>query len=148
MPTLKSILFFKAITTAVECSAALPTIATTITPTKTSVTGGGGSRFVAYLPGVTRIRAEPLTTPPVIPMHVRGSHRVMPKGQRYPLPAPVKIRIGRPLEARRGESSRAFTTRVETAVKQLGAGSEDSALTGSWIERWRETQPRRSSSES
>jgi hypothetical protein len=71
----------------------------------------------------------------------------MPKGQRYPLPAPVKIRIGRPLEPRRGETSRAFTTRVENAVRGLGAGSEDAALTGSWIDRWRATSPRRSSSE-
>src|SRR5205809_4299105 len=37
MPTLRSILFFIAMSMAVECSAALPTIATTITPTKTSV---------------------------------------------------------------------------------------------------------------
>ena len=38
MPTLRFILFFIAIIIAVECSAALPTIATTITPINTSVT--------------------------------------------------------------------------------------------------------------
>jgi 1-acyl-sn-glycerol-3-phosphate acyltransferase len=103
-------------------------------------------RIGEFKPGVGFLATE--TRAPVIPMHVRGSHRVMPKGQRYPLPAPVKIRIGRPLEARRGETSRAFTTRVEKAVRELGDGSEDSAVTGSWIERWRETQPRRSSAES
>jgi hypothetical protein len=37
IPTLRSILFFIAMRMAVECSAALPTIATTITPTNTSV---------------------------------------------------------------------------------------------------------------
>ena len=103
-------------------------------------------RIGEFKPGVGFLATE--TRAPVIPMHVRGSHRVMPKGQRYPLPAPVKIRIGRPLEARRGETSRAFTTRVEKAVRELGDSSEDSAVTGSWIERWRETQPRRSSAES
>jgi 1-acyl-sn-glycerol-3-phosphate acyltransferase len=102
-------------------------------------------RIGEFKPGVGFLATE--TRAPVIPMHVRGSHRVMPKGQRYPLPAPVKIRIGRPLEARRGETSRAFTSRVEKAVRELGDGSEESAVTGSWIERWRETQPRRSSAE-
>ena len=38
MPTLRFILFFIAMRMAVECSAALPTIATTITPINTSVT--------------------------------------------------------------------------------------------------------------
>jgi 1-acyl-sn-glycerol-3-phosphate acyltransferase len=102
-------------------------------------------RIGEFKPGVGFLATE--TRAPVIPMHVRGTHRVMPKGQRYPLPAPVKIRIGRPLEPRRGETSRAFTTRVENAVRGLGAGSEDAALTGSWIDRWRATSPRRSSSE-
>ena len=37
MPTLKSILFFNAMVTAVECSAAFPTMATMITPTNASV---------------------------------------------------------------------------------------------------------------
>ncbi len=36
MLTARSILFFSAIRTATQCSAALPTIATTITPTKNS----------------------------------------------------------------------------------------------------------------
>jgi 1-acyl-sn-glycerol-3-phosphate acyltransferase len=102
-------------------------------------------RIGEFKPGVGFLATE--TRAPVIPMHVRGTYRVMPKGQRYPLPAPVKIRIGRPLEPRRGETSRAFTTRVENAVRGLGEGSEDAGLTGSWIDRWRATAPRRSSSE-
>ncbi len=98
-------------------------------------------RIGEFKPGVGFLATE--TRAPVIPMHVRGSHRVMPKGQRYPLPGPVKIRIGKPLEVRRGETSRAFTTRVENAVRQLGAGSEEPAVAGSWIEKWRATSPRR-----
>ena len=42
----------------------------------------------------------------------------------------------------RGETSRAFTTRVENAVRQLGAGSEDAAVAGSWIDKWRATAKR------
>jgi len=101
-------------------------------------------RIGEFKPGVGFLATE--TRAPVIPMHVRGSHRVMPKGQRYPLPAPVRIRIGKPLEVRRGETSRAFTTRVENAVRGLGEGPEDPELTGSWIEKWRATELRRSSS--
>lgn len=92
-------------------------------------------RIGEFKPGVGFLATE--TRAPVIPMHVRGSHRVMPKGQRFPLPGPVKIRIGKPLEVRRGETSRAFTTRVENAVRQLGAGSEERDVAGSWIEKWR-----------
>ena len=69
----------------------------------------------------------------------------MPKGQKLPLPAPVTIRIGRPMSVARGETSRAFTKRVEDAVRDLGSGSEEAALVGSWIERWRATAPRRRS---
>lgn len=99
-------------------------------------------RLQEFKPGVGFLATE--TGAPVIPVHVRGSHRVMPKGQPVPLPGPVKIRIGRPLSVARGETSRAFTKRVEDAVRDLGSGSDQPALVGSWIERWRATAPRRS----
>jgi 1-acyl-sn-glycerol-3-phosphate acyltransferase len=101
-------------------------------------------RLQEFRPGVGFLATE--TRAPVIPMHVRGSHQVMPKGRRYPLPGPVTIKIGKPLLAGRGESSRAFTTRVEKAVRGLADGADDRGLMGSWIERWRETDRRRSSS--
>jgi len=97
-------------------------------------------RLQEFKPGVGFLATE--TRAPVIPMHVRGSHRVMPKGQRIPLPAPVTIRVGRPIQPARGETSRAFTQRVEDAVRDLGEGSEEAALVGSWIERWRATAPK------
>ncbi len=97
-------------------------------------------RLQEFKPGVGFLATE--TGAPVIPMHVRGSHRVMPKGRRLPLPAPVTIRVGRPLEPGRKESSRQFTARVEAAVRDLAQGSEEPALVGSWIERWRQTAPR------
>ena len=93
-----------------------------------------------FQPGVGHLANE--TRAPVVPMHVSGTHRVMPKGRRYFLPAPVRVRIGRPLSPARGEGSRAFTARVEEAVRELAAGSDDPAVVGSWIERWRATAPR------
>jgi 1-acyl-sn-glycerol-3-phosphate acyltransferase len=97
-------------------------------------------RLQKFLPGVGHLAAE--TRSPVVPLHVRGTHRVMPKGRRYFLPAPVEVRIGRPLTPAAGEGSRAFTQRVEDAVRELGQGSSEPRVVGSWIERWRATAPR------
>jgi 1-acyl-sn-glycerol-3-phosphate acyltransferase len=97
-------------------------------------------RLQEFKPGVGFLASA--TGAPVIPMHVQGSHRVMPKGQRLPLPAPVTIRVGRPIQPARGESSRALTARVERAVRELSQESNDPAVVGSWIERWRQTGPR------
>ena len=77
---------------------------------------------------------------PVVPMFLRGTLRVMPKGSRIPLPGPVTIRVGRPLEAARGETSKQFTKRVEAAVRALSEGSEAPEVVGGWIDRWRRTQ--------
>src|SRR5205823_2204442 len=93
-----------------------------------------------FKPGIGHLAME--TRAPVIPMYVRGSHRVMPKGQRLPLPAPVTVRVGKPLELRKGEASRDFAGRVEKAVQRLAAGSEDPEVVGNWIDSWRATAPR------
>jgi 1-acyl-sn-glycerol-3-phosphate acyltransferase len=99
-------------------------------------------RMQRFLPGVGHLATE--TRSPVVPLHVRGTHRVMPKGRRFFLPAPVEVRIGKPLAPRRGEGSRAFTQRVEDAVRELGRGSDEPPVVGSWIERWRASAPRSS----
>jgi len=93
-----------------------------------------------FKPGIGHLAVQNRT--PVIPMHVHGSHRVMPKGRRIPLPAPVKIRIGRPLTPGQEETSKAFAVRIESAVRGLADGSESPELTGTWIDRWRATEPR------
>ena len=93
-----------------------------------------------FKPGIGHLAVQNRT--PVIPMHVRGSHRVMPKGRSIPLPAPVKIRIGRPLTPGQEETSKAFAVRIESAVRGLADGSESPELTGTWIDRWRATEPR------
>jgi 1-acyl-sn-glycerol-3-phosphate acyltransferase len=96
-----------------------------------------------FKPGVGYLATQ--TGSPVIPIHVRGSRRVMPKGSRLPRPGPVRIRIGKPLLPARGEGSKAFAARVEGAVRGLAVERRDEELSGSWIERWRATRPRSNS---
>ncbi|HZU18519.1 MAG TPA: lysophospholipid acyltransferase family protein [Candidatus Dormibacteraeota bacterium] len=96
-------------------------------------------RLQEFKPGVGHLAGE--TRAPVLPIHVRGTHRVMPKGRRIPLPAPVQVRVGRPLYPEPGETPRSFTRRVERAVSELGDGSRAPEVAGSWIERWRATAP-------
>jgi 1-acyl-sn-glycerol-3-phosphate acyltransferase len=96
-------------------------------------------RLQPFRPGVGHLAVD--NRAPVVPMHVRGSNHVLPKGQRVPLPGPVTIRIGRPLTPQAGESSRAFADRVESAVQQLASGRRDAGAGSGWIERWRATGP-------
>ncbi|HEV2953002.1 MAG TPA: lysophospholipid acyltransferase family protein [Candidatus Dormibacteraeota bacterium] len=94
-------------------------------------------RLQAFKPGVGHLATQ--TRSPVVPMHVRGSRRLMPRGRSIPLPAPVTIKIGKPLYPGRGEGSREFTVRVEEAVRDLAGGKEQ----GDWIARWRAGAPYR-----
>ncbi len=95
-------------------------------------------RLQEFKPGVGHLATE--TRSPVIPMHVSGSHRIMPKGRRFPLPAPATIRIGKPLMPGREESSRAFAGRVEKAVQALAQRTRDPEVVGTWIDTWRATR--------
>lgn len=95
-------------------------------------------RIQPFKPGVGHLATQ--TRTPVVPVHVRGSRRVMPRGQAFPVPAPVSIRIGKPLVPGRDEGSREFTARVEAAVRDLAQGGE--GATGGWIERWRASASR------
>lgn len=106
-------------------------------PEGTRTTDGSIGEFK---PGLGHLAAE--ARAPVVPMHLRGTLRVMPKGRRIPLPAPVTIRIGRPLTPAAGEGSREFTKRVEAAVRDLAAGTSSPEVSGTWIDRWRQTSPR------
>lgn len=103
-------------------------------------TRSSDGRMGAFMPGIGHLAIE--TRSPVVPMHVQGTHRVMPKGRRYFLPARVEVRIGKPLAPTHGEGSRAFTRRVEEAVRQLGRGSQEAGVVGSWTDRWRATAPK------
>ncbi len=97
-------------------------------------------RIHEFRPGVGHLANE--TRTPVVPVHIRGAQRIMPKGQKLPLPAPARVRIGKPLTPKPGEGSREFTTRVEKAVRTLAETPKSQDLQGTWIERWRASKPR------
>ncbi len=97
-------------------------------------------RIQEFKPGVGHLANE--TGTPVVPVHIRGAHRIMPKGQKLPLPAPARVRIGKPMTPQAKEGSREFTLRVEKAVRQLSEEPMQPELQGTWIERWRALKPR------
>src|SRR5258706_9156720 len=97
-------------------------------------------RIQEFKPGVGHLANE--TGTPVVPMHIRGAYRIMPRGQSLPLPAPVRVRIGKPMAPAKGEGSRQFTGRGEQAVRALAKESEQPEIQGTWIERWRASKPR------
>jgi 1-acyl-sn-glycerol-3-phosphate acyltransferase len=97
-------------------------------------------RIQEFKPGVGHLARE--TGTPVVPMHIRGAYQIMPRGQKLPLPGPVRVRIGKPMELEPKEGSREFTARVEKAVRALAREPRQPELQGSWIERWKASKPR------
>ncbi len=59
----------------------------------------------------------------VLPIHLDGTYDVLPKQRRRPRRHPVTIRIGEVLTVRDDEDARAFSQRIEAAVREL-AGPE------------------------
>lgn len=70
---------------------------------------------------------------PVVPIHVGGSGRVLPKGKRTPTRAPTTVTFGAPLVPDIGEDSRRFGARLERAVAALA----DEAITDWYSARLR-----------
>ena len=97
-------------------------------------------RIHEFKAGVGHLANE--TGTPVVPLHIRGAYQIMPKGQKLPLPGPVRVRIGKPMAPSPDEGSRQFTARVEKAVRTLALEPEQPEIQGSWIERWRLMKPR------
>jgi 1-acyl-sn-glycerol-3-phosphate acyltransferase len=97
-------------------------------------------RIHEFKPGVGHLANE--TGTPVVPMHIRGAYQVMPRGQKLPLPGPIRVRIGKPMSPQPKEGSREFTARVEKAVRTLAAEPKQPELQGTWIERWKASKPR------
>lgn len=56
----------------------------------------------------------------VLPVRIVGIHRVLPPGSWLPHRARVEVRFGEPLRAHDGEDARAFTERLDDAVRALG----------------------------
>jgi 1-acyl-sn-glycerol-3-phosphate acyltransferase len=97
-------------------------------------------RIQEFKPGVGHLANE--TGTPVVPVHIRGAQKIMPKSQKLPLPAAARVRIGKPMTPLPKEGSREFTARVEKAVRDLSQEPRQPVLQGSWIERWRASKPR------
>jgi 1-acyl-sn-glycerol-3-phosphate acyltransferase len=97
-------------------------------------------RIQEFKAGVGHLANE--TGTPVVPLHIRGAYQIMPKGQKLPLPGPVRVRIGKPMAPQAAEGSRQFTARVEKAVRSLALEPEQPDIQGTWIERWEASRPR------
>src|SRR5438309_11463290 len=72
-------------------------------------------RIQEFKPGVGHLAKE--TGTPVVPMHIQAPVQVMPRGQRLPVPGPIRVRIGKPMTPGPAEGSREFTARHEKAVR-------------------------------
>lgn len=62
---------------------------------------------------------------PVVPVHLDGTGRILPKGRRMPEPGQVTINLGAPLRAHDGEDARAFSARIEAAIATLADETAD-----------------------
>jgi 1-acyl-sn-glycerol-3-phosphate acyltransferase len=110
----------------------------------------GGAAYLAVRCGV-----------PVVPVHLDGTGRILPKGSSTPRPGRVDVNIGTPLRAVEGEDARRFAARLERAVAELADETDSDwwsarlrahagdtpGLHGpedSWIRDWRspDRQPR------
>lgn len=70
---------------------------------------------------------------PVVPVHLRGTGRILRKGKSTPTPSRTKVTFGAPLWPEENESSRRFGARIEQAVSALA----DEATTDWWQARKR-----------
>ena len=70
---------------------------------------------------------------PVVPVHVWGTDRLLPKGSTRPHTGSTLVTFGRPLVATEGEDSRRFGPRIESAVAALA----DEATSDWWTARQR-----------
>ena len=82
----------------------------------------GGAAFLGQRSGL-----------PVVPVHIEGTGRVLPKGARRPARADVHITFGAPLRGRQGESAHRYSDRIEAGVAALG----DERATDWWSARRR-----------
>jgi 1-acyl-sn-glycerol-3-phosphate acyltransferase len=56
---------------------------------------------------------------PVVPVHLSGTDKVLPKGRRLPTPGRTQVTFGSPLSAAEGEDSRRLAVRLERSVAAL-----------------------------
>jgi len=56
---------------------------------------------------------------PVVPVHVEGTHRILPRSGHRLRPGPTHVTFGAPMRPAQGEDTRAFAARIATAVAVL-----------------------------
>lgn len=69
----------------------------------------GGAAYLAIKCGV-----------PIVPVHLAGTGRVLPKGRNRPRPTRTVVTFGTPIHATEGERSQTLNARLESAVAALG----------------------------
>ena len=94
---------------------------------------GGRSGLSAAEGGTTSGRRPMHGGFPVVPVHLDGTGRVLPKGARRPSRGAVHVTFGTPLRPRQGESTQRFSDRIEEAVAVLA----DERATDWWTARRR-----------
>ncbi len=80
----------------------------------------GGAAYLAVRCGV-----------PVVPIHIDGTGRILPKGDNVPTPGSIEVNIGAPLRPLDGEDARRFASRLERAIAELA----DETWTDWWTAR-------------
>lgn len=68
----------------------------------------GGAAYLAVRCGV-----------PVVPVHLYGTGRILPKGERTPRPGRIEVNVGAPLRPTDDEDARRFAARIERAIAEL-----------------------------
>lgn len=90
---------------------------------------------------------------PVVPVHLAGTGRILPKGKNRPKPGRTVVTFGAPLVSGEGERSQAFADRIEAAVAALAdeatsdwysarrraAAGQTPSLSGPQAGAWRRT---------
>jgi 1-acyl-sn-glycerol-3-phosphate acyltransferase len=76
-----------------------------------------GGEIARFHPGAGLLAVR--TGRPVLPVRISGTAAVLPKGARRPRRSRVEVRFGAPLRAATNEDPRAFTARLESAVRSL-----------------------------
>ena len=98
---------------------------------------------------------------PIVPVHIMGTDKVLPKGRNFPRMHPTTIMFGEPMWIGEDEDTKTFAARVQDAVSRLAdetttdwwqasrraASGETPSLqgpdTGSWRRSWAATAKRR-----
>ncbi len=81
-------------------------------------TRGSGATIAPFKSGLYHIaRARPDLD--LVPVQIRGVHKVLPKGRVLPMPSISSLTFGRAMRLRDGESREAFLARARDAIRSL-----------------------------